>query len=199
MAEGFFVAGGRGNVGCRGFGGEGKAGGVAGFRAFERAGDEVAGAEADGEREREHDAAEQDAKGQGDDGSAELDVLKRHGGGEDQDEPLDAEREEAGVLETVVDSSYENGTGQETGDQVAGDENDDGSDGVGEVREEREGEGGAGGVGGVEGEDADNEAKKDAGPEGDAAGERGRGSVRGRSRLDRGRGCGTGVRRNGRR
>src|SRR5712675_1360666 len=77
--------------------------GVEGGAAFERAADDVAGAETDGEGERKDDAAEEYAEGECDDGAADLQVVEHHGGGEDQDEPLDAEGEEARVLELGVD------------------------------------------------------------------------------------------------
>ena len=59
--------------------------------------------------EREDDSAEEDAEGEFDDGAADLEVVEDHGGGEDLDEPLDAEGEEAGVLELGVYSADEDG------------------------------------------------------------------------------------------
>jgi len=58
--------------------------------AFKGSADEVAGAEADGEGEGEDDAAEEDAKGQGNHVAAHLEVVEDHGGGEDEDQPLNA-------------------------------------------------------------------------------------------------------------
>jgi hypothetical protein len=49
-------------------------------------------------------------------------VIENHGGGEHEHQPLDAEREEAGVLELRVDGSDKDGARQEAGDEVAGDE-----------------------------------------------------------------------------
>ena len=82
-------------------------------------GDEVARAETNGEGESEDNAAEQDAEGELDDGAADVEVIEGHGGCEDVDEPLDAEGEEAGVLELGVDGADEDGAGEEAGEQAA--------------------------------------------------------------------------------
>ena len=87
----------------------------------ERAADQVAGAEADGQGESEDDAAEEDSEGEVDDGAADLEVVEHHGGGEDEDQPLDAEREEAGVLHLQIDRADEHGAGEEARDDGAGD------------------------------------------------------------------------------
>lgn len=55
-------------------------------------GDEVAGAQADGEREGEDDTAEEDAEGEFDDRPADLQVIEDHGGGEDENQPFHSER-----------------------------------------------------------------------------------------------------------
>ncbi|WP_433965842.1 hypothetical protein [Tunturiibacter gelidiferens] len=99
-------------------------------------------------------------------------MVEDHGGGEDQDEPLDAEREKAGVLEFGVDGSDEDGALEEAGDEGAGDQEEDGSDGVGEIGEDEDGDLGFAGEGSVEGGDADEAADGDAAPEDDAGEER---------------------------
>src|SRR5260370_340394 len=161
--------------------------GVEGGAAFERAADDVAGAEADGEGEGEDDAAEEDAEGELEDGAADLEVVEDHGGGEDEDEPLDAEREEARVLELGVDGADEDGTLEEAGDDGAGDENKNGSDGVGDVGDDVGRDLGFAGIGGVGGRDADEAADEDASPE-DDAGDEGGGAVGGRPVGDGGDG-----------
>jgi len=85
---------------------------------FERAADDLARTEAYCEREREDDASEEDAEGEVDDRSSDLKVIEDHGGSDDEDHPLDAEREEAR-------------------DKGAEDEEDDGSDGVGELSQKQ--------------------------------------------------------------
>ncbi len=87
--------------------------------ASERAGDNVAGAYSDGEREGEDDASEEDSEGEFDDGASDLKMVEDHGGGEDEDEPFDAEGEEAGVGELGVDGSDQDGAREEAGDEVA--------------------------------------------------------------------------------
>jgi len=68
------------------------------------AADQVAGAEADGQSQREHDAAEEDAEGEVDDGAADLQMVQHHRSGEHQDQPLYPFRQHAGVVETGVDA-----------------------------------------------------------------------------------------------
>jgi hypothetical protein len=155
--------------------------------AFERPADDVAGAETDGESKGEDDAAEEDSEGEFDDGTADLEVVKNHGGGENEDEPLDAKGEEAGVLELGVDGADEDGALEKAGDEGSGDEQEDGSDGVGEIGKDEDGDRRTAGVGGVEGGEADETADEDAGPEDDAGEELG-GAVRGRPIGDRGGG-----------
>ena len=53
------------------------------------------------------------------DGAADLEVVEHHGGGEDEDEPLDAEREETRVLELGVDGADEDTAREKTRDNVA--------------------------------------------------------------------------------
>lgn len=74
---------------------------------FERATDEVARAQTHSESEREDDAAEEDAKGQLNDDSADLQMVERHGAGKHEHEPLDAKREKSRVLNLGVDGSDE--------------------------------------------------------------------------------------------
>ncbi len=62
------------------------------------AGDEVAGAQAYGECEGEDDAPEEDAEGEFHYGAAYVEVVKRHGCGEDVYQPLDAHGEKARVV-----------------------------------------------------------------------------------------------------
>jgi hypothetical protein len=155
--------------------------------AFERAADDVAGAKADGESEGEDDASEENSKGELDDGAADLEVVEDHGGGKDEDEPLDAEREEAGILELCVDGADEDGALEEARDESAGDEEEDGSDGVGEVGKDEEGDLGFAGEGGVECGDADETADGDTAPEDDTGEQRG-GAMGGGPVGDGGRG-----------
>ena len=65
--------------------------------AFERAPYEVARAKTHGESERKDDAAEEDAEGQFHHIAADLEVVKDHGCGEHEHEPLDAKRKETPV------------------------------------------------------------------------------------------------------
>src|ERR1700681_1418967 len=95
------LGGGRSGLLADGDGAERRDDTVAGG-ALERAADDLAGAEADGEREGEDDAAEEDAEGELDDVAADSEVVEHHGGGQDQDHPLDPEREHAGVAELGV-------------------------------------------------------------------------------------------------
>jgi len=155
--------------------------------AFERTADDVAGAEADGESKSEDDATEEDSEGEFDNGAADLEVIENHGGGENEDEPLDAKGEEAGVLELGVDGADEDGALEEAGDEAAGDQQKDGSDRVGEVGKDEDGDRRTAGVGGVKGGEADETADEDAGPEDDAGEELG-GAVRGRPIGDSGGG-----------
>jgi hypothetical protein len=143
---------------------------------LEGAADEVAGAEADGEREGEDDAAEEDSEGEFDDHAADFEVVEDHGGGEDENQPLDAEGEKARVLQVQVDGTDEHGAGEEAGDDGPGEQDEDCADGVGEVRDEDGSKLRVAGVGGVEGGDADDAAEDDAGPE-DGAGDEGGGRV----------------------
>ena len=92
---------------------------------FEGAADNLAGAEADGESQGEDDTAEENSEGEFDDDATDLKVIEHHGGGEDEDEPFDAEGEETGVLELGVDGSDEHGASEEAGDDATGDEKDD--------------------------------------------------------------------------
>ncbi len=141
--------------------------------AFERAADDLAGAEADGEGEGEDDTAEEDAKGEFDDGATDLEVIEDHGSGEDEHEPFDAEGEEACVLEAGVDGTDEDRTGEEASDEVADDEQQDCTDGVGEIGQQEDGDGRVVGEGGIEGGDADAATDEDAGPEDEACDEQG--------------------------
>lgn len=102
---------------------------------LERAADHLAGAEAYGESKREHDAAEENAKGQLDDGSADLEMVEHHSRGKDKDEPLNAQGQKTRVLETCIDGADEDGTLQEPGDEIADDEKDDGAYRVSQVRQ----------------------------------------------------------------
>ena len=147
--------------------------------ALKRAADYVARAEADGEGEGQDDSAEEDAEGEFDDCAADLQVVENHGGGENENEPLDSEREETGVLELRVDGADEDGALEKAGDDGAGDEEKDGSDGVGEVGDDDIEYLRVAGVGGVERGDTDEAAKEEASPEDDAGDER-CGAVRGR-------------------
>ena len=133
--------------------------------AFEGAADDVAEAHADGQGESEDDAAEEDAECEIDYSAADLEVIEDHSGGEDLDEPFDAEREETCVLEFGVDGADEHGAREETGDDVSEDEKDDGADGVGEIGDQEEGDLRVVGVRGVECGDADKAADDDEGPE----------------------------------
>lgn len=166
-----------------GFGERGDLGGTGGggllHGLFDGAADEVAGAEADGQSEREDDSAEEDSEGEFDDGAADLQVIERHGGGEDQNQPLDAKGEEACVVQLRVDCADEDRAREETGEQRAGNENQDGSGEVRDVGQKEDGVARVGGVGGVEGGDANGDAGEDADPEGDARGKQG-GGARGR-------------------
>src|ERR1700742_2341531 len=92
-------------------------------------------------------------------------MVEHHRGGEDEDEPLDAEREEARVLELGVDGADEDGALEEAGDDGACDEEQDCSDGVGEVGDDDVGDLRVAGIGGVKGGDADEAADEEAGPE----------------------------------
>jgi hypothetical protein len=151
--------------------------GVVGFfhGLFDGAGDEVAGAEADGEREGEDDAAEEDAEGELDDATADVEVVEGHGGAEYKDEPLDAEREEAGVLELGVDGADEDRAREEAREQAAGEQDEHGSGEVRDVGQKEDGVLRVGGVRGVKRGDADGDAGEEADPEGDARGEQGGG------------------------
>ena len=73
--------------------------------ALERTADEVAGAKANGKRECEDDATEEDAERQLDNDTADLEVVEDHSGRENEYKPLDAEREETGILELCIDGS----------------------------------------------------------------------------------------------
>ncbi len=55
--------------------------------AFERAVDKVAGAKTHGESKREHNAAKEDAKGQSNDVTADLEVFEDHGSGKHEYPP----------------------------------------------------------------------------------------------------------------
>ena len=113
-------------------------GAVGGF--LQRPADQVAGAQADGEREGEDDATEEDSEGKFDHYATDFEVVEDHGGGEDEDQPFDAEREEARVVELLVDRSDEDRAGQEARDDGAGDEDENRSARVGEVGDEDGGE-----------------------------------------------------------
>jgi len=138
-------------VGC--WGGRGCDAALAGVSgvAFKRATDKVAGAKAHGESEREHDAAEEDAKGQPNDVAAHLEVVEDHGGGKHEYQPLDAERQEPRVLELLIDGSDEDRTGQETRDESAGDKQQGGPYDASKVGQKRARQHGGRRVGGVEG------------------------------------------------
>src|SRR4051794_20118729 len=55
---------------------------------FEGPADDLFGAEANSEREREDDSAEEDSEGEIDDSSPDLKVVEDHGGRQHQDEPF---------------------------------------------------------------------------------------------------------------
>ena len=170
-----------------GVAGDGVDGGAKVGAAFERAADDVAGAEAYGEGESEYDAAEEDSEGELDDGAADLKVVEHHGCGEDEDEPFDAEREDASVLELGVDGSDEDGALEEASDDGAGDEQEDGSDGVGEVGDDDIRDLRVAGIGCVERGDADEAADEKTTPERNASDEH-RGTIGGRPVGDGGDG-----------
>ena len=107
--------------------------------AFKRTTDEIAGAETHGESKREHDTAEEDAKGQRNDVAAQLKVVEYHGCRKHEHEPFDAERQEARVLELLIDGSDEDRAGKETCEQSAGDEQEDGPYQLGKVGHKRAG------------------------------------------------------------
>jgi hypothetical protein len=75
--------------------------------AFKRTADQIAGAETDGERERENNSAEQDTEGQLDDLAANLEMVEGHGGRKHEHQPLHAERKEPRVLELRIHGSDE--------------------------------------------------------------------------------------------
>src|SRR5947209_3551348 len=106
-------------------------------------------------------------------------MIEDHGGGEDEDEPLDSEGEKARVLELGVDCANEDGALEEAGYNGAGDQDENGSDGVGDVGEDVRRYLGFAGIGGVCGGDADETADEDAAPEDDTGDQRG-GAVGGR-------------------
>jgi hypothetical protein len=144
--------------------------------AFEGATDDVARAETDGQREGEDDATEEDSEGELDDRAADLKVIEDHSGGQDEDEPLNAEREEASVLQLGVDGADEDGALEEAGDEGSDDEQNDRADGVGQVRKDEERYLSFAGEGRVKGRDADEAADGHAGPEDDPR-EQSRGAV----------------------
>src|SRR5882757_9345136 len=111
------------------------------YGAFQRAADDIARAQADGERKGQDDASEENPEGQLDDRSADLKMVKNHRRCENEDKPLHTERQEAGVLQLCVDRSDENGAGEEAGDEVSDEQQQERADGVGKVRQEREVEG----------------------------------------------------------
>ena len=70
--------------------------------AFKRAADQIAGAQAHGERKCEHDAAEENAKGQHSYMAADLKMVKDRGCGKYEREPFDAQRKKACVVELSI-------------------------------------------------------------------------------------------------
>ncbi len=175
-----------------GWGGCGPWGGTVGVKggqtiggAFEGAADDIAGAETHSQRQRENDAAEEDAEGELDDGAADAEVIEDHGTGKGEDEPLDAEREKAGVLQLGVDAADQHGTRKETGKDGSGGEQKEGADGVGDVGQKEDRHLRAVGIGRIEGGDADDEAEQDASPE-DHTRDEERGAVGGREVGDAG-------------
>lgn len=105
--------------------------------ALERAADQVAGAESDGERKRQNDPAKEDAKSEFDNDAPDFKMLEDHGHGDDQDEPFDAKGEEPRVLQLRIHGSDENRTRQEARHERAGNEKKNRADRMGEIRQER--------------------------------------------------------------
>jgi len=103
--------------------------------AFERSADQVAGAEPNGESEREDDASEEYSKGQLDDMAADLEVIEGHGRGEHKHEPLDAERKKPRVVELRIDCSDEDRARQEPRRERSSDEQQGGANDAGEERQ----------------------------------------------------------------
>src|SRR5471032_831431 len=84
---------------------------------FDGAADEIARAEADGQRECEDDASEENAEGEFDDDASDLKMVDCHRCGKHQHQPFDAEGQEACILQLCIDSTNENGAGEETRQQ----------------------------------------------------------------------------------
>jgi hypothetical protein len=103
-------------------------------------------------------------------------MVEDHGGGENKDEPFDAEGEETGVLEVGVYGSDEDGAGQESSDEISEGEEEDGPYRVCEIGEEEDRHLRVAGVGGVERRYADDATEEDATPE-DGAGDEQRRAV----------------------
>ena len=90
--------------------------------AFERAADQIAGAESDREREGENNASEQNAKGEPDDISAHLKMIEHHRRGHDQHQPLDAEREKPRVMQLRIYGADQDRAREKASDQNTCDE-----------------------------------------------------------------------------
>ena len=104
--------------------------------AFQRAAHEVARSQPHSQRKRKHDAAEENPEGQQHHAAADFKMLKHHGGGQNEDQPLDSERQEPRVLKLRIDSPDENRSCQEAGNQGTGDQQKNGAHRVRQVRQQ---------------------------------------------------------------
>lgn len=104
--------------------------------AFERAADEVTGAKTHGERQREDDAAEQDAKGQFNHMAPDLEVVENHGRCQHEYEPLDAKRKETCVFKLRIHSFDKDRSRKETREERSCNEQQDGAYDTGKVRQQ---------------------------------------------------------------
>ncbi len=132
----------------------------------ERPADGVLRSQPHGQRHGQHDAAEQDPERQQQDVASQADLLERHRGREDEDEPLHADTDEPRRVDLHVDGADQHRSGQEAGEQVAEDQDDHGGDDVRQVAED--GQGKVGRHRGVEGAQAGEEAEDEDGPLHDA-------------------------------
>ena len=118
---------------------------------LKRAADHIPGAKPDRQGECENNASEQDAECQLHNISAHFKMIEHHGRGEHQHQPLNAQRQDARVLQLRVHRADENGSRQEARNQSSCHQQQDCAHRVREIREQRNGQRRAGGIGGVEG------------------------------------------------